>query len=57
MYHIFIILTISTKINLNNNYYFRDLIHYDYDAGKLIMESINKNNSLPYIVSKKYKKF
>lgn len=41
------------KINLNNNFYFRDLIHYDYDAGKLILESINKNNSLPYIVSKK----
>tara|TARA_B100000963_G_scaffold54324_1_gene42542 strand:+ start:304 stop:1383 length:1080 start_codon:yes stop_codon:yes gene_type:complete len=41
------------KINLNNNYYFRDLIHYDYDAGRLIMESINKKNSLPYIVSKK----
>ena len=41
------------KINLDNNYYFRDLIHYDYDAGKLIMESINKKNSLSYIVTKK----
>lgn len=41
------------KINLNNDYYFRDLIHYDYDAAKLILESIDKNNSLPHIVSKK----
>ena len=31
MYHIFITLTISTN-QLNNNYYFRDLIHYDYDG-------------------------
>ena len=41
------------KINLDNKYYFRDLIHYDYDAGKIIIDSINKNNSIPYIVSKK----